>query len=135
MGFNSVKDSYLVATTGVGVWAPASVNGVSGLSPQTTILSNVRFEYPNVDLGNQERAHIVTRDTSVILDSEKMSQGLRNDVWVYNYNRAPGEDGDDLYIVPDYQGPSRCDNSIGRCNSEITANFLQVGKGHIFPLR
>lgn len=135
VGFNTVEDSYLVATTGVGVWAPASVNGAYSLSPQTTILSNVRFDYPNVDFGDQKRAHIVTHDTSVVLDPNNMNQGLRNDVWVYNYNRAPGVDGDDLYIVPDYQGPSRCDNSIGQCDSEITANFLQVNKGHIYPLR
>lgn len=78
---------------------------------------------------------MVMRDTSLVLDPSKMNLARRNDVWIYNYNSAPGVDGDDLYVVPGYQGPSHCDNSIGECNSEITSNYPQVEKGHLYPLR
>lgn len=136
VGFNYIEDSYLVATEGVGVWAPASVNRpTETLSPQTTVLRNVRFDYPDVDLSGQELAHVVMHDTSSISNPDKMNQDRRNDVWVYNYNRPPGVDGDDLYVVPDYQGPGRCDDSIGTCGSELTANYGGIAKGHIYALR
>jgi len=95
----------------------------------------VRFEYPEVDVTGQTLAHIMMRDTSKILDSNKTNFSLRNDVWVYNYNSAPGVSGDNLYIVPGYHGPSRCDNNIGQCSSETTPSFADIGKGHVYPLR
>lgn len=135
-GISIVEDSYLVATRGIGVWAPASVNGTEELPPQTAVLRNVRFGYPDVDLSGQEQAHIFMHDTGFFSHPpEVVDFTLRNDVWVYNYNRAPGVDGDDFYIIPDYQGRGRCDNSIGMCNSEITANFGEISKGHVYRLR
>lgn len=136
VGVSVIKDSYLVAPKGVRVWAPASVNGADDLAPQTTILRNVRFDIPiNVDLSGQEQAYIIMEDTSNILNDDKTNYELRNDLWVYNYNGAPGEDGDNLYIIPTYHGTTRCDDTIGICDSEMTAGFDYIDKGHVYPLR
>ncbi|MDB3935176.1 G8 domain-containing protein [Granulosicoccus sp.] len=142
VGINTIKDSYLVATAGIGVWAPASVsvNGGSNHSPQTTIVQNVQFDYPAIDLSAASRGHlnfghILMHDTSQVSDPDKMNRNLRNDVWVYNYNSAPGVDGDNFYIIPTYQGPSRCNDDIAQCASEVTGSFTDIDRGHVYPLR
>lgn len=91
VGFTTVEDSYLVTSKGVGVWVLASVNGASELSPQTTVLRNVQFDYPKVDLSGQEFSHIYIHDTSDV--TSYTNQSLRNDVRIYNYNGVKG-DGD-----------------------------------------
>lgn len=136
VGVTTIANSYLVAAKAIAVWAPASVNApTDDLPPQTLLVNNVRFDYPAVNLGEPERGHIFMHDTSTILDDNKTEYGLRNDVWVQNYNSAPGVDGDDLYIVPDYQGPSRCDDTVGVCGSEVSANYDDIAKGHVYALR
>jgi len=133
-GFTTIEDSYLVATEGISIFAPVSVNGSSDLSPQTTVVRNVRFDYPDADQGGKPQSHIMMHDESIILGYEP-NLTLRNDVRVENYNRAPGVDGDDLYIVPDYQGPGRCDSNIGQCGQDISNSNVDIKKGHVYPLR
>ena len=134
-GVNVFEDLYVVATEGIGVWAPSSVNGEArDLAAQTSVIRNVQFEYPRVGSPDGERAHIRISDTSLLLDDTKTNYDVRNDVFVENYNRAPGVDGDDFYIVPGYQGPGRCDSNIGNCGLDLTARYSEIEQGHIFAL-
>ncbi len=134
IGFSTVEDSYLVASLGIVVWAPASVNGSSDLSPQTSVIRNVQFDYPDGHITREPPSHIYMADTSIILDPNKTNYTLRNDVQVYNYNSAPGIEGDNFYIVPGYQGIASCDDSLGQCDSEITSAYSEINLGHVYPL-
>ena len=135
VGFNWVEDSYIAATEGINVYAPASVNNpVSALSPQTSLIRNVKFDFPSVDLGNQERIHIKVNEFTKFISDDMRNTDVRNDVWVYNYDSLPGQDGPDLYVVPNYHGPQRCDGSIGNCGSEVTGSYPLISDGLVYPL-
>lgn len=134
-GVTVVEGGYLVATEGIAVWAPASVNGSPDvLSPQRSVVRNVRFDYPSVGSSGDEPGHIVMSDRSILLDANKTNFDVRNDVVVENYNQAPGVDGDDFHIVPDYHGPGRCDSAVAVCGSELTSQYGDIRKGHVFAL-
>ena len=131
VGFTTVENSYLVASVGLDVLVPASVNGAVNLPPQTSVIRDVRFASidPSGELGT---AHIRFNDSTFF----EKNTSLRNDVWIFNYNGAPGAGGVDLYAVPGYanQGPDRCDDSIGDCSTEVTDSFGDIRQGHVYPL-
>ena len=134
-GFFELEDSYIVATEGLGLFAPHSVNGVAtDLAAQTTVLRNVRFDYPRVVQPGVERGHLVVSNRSILNDDSKSNFEVRNDVVVENYNVAPGVDGDDFTIVPGYQDPSRCQASVSNCDVDLTARYDDIVNGHIFPV-
>ena len=116
-----------VAGLGIEIAAPLSVNGSNNLAPQTTILRNVRFEYP----ANRRDAHIaITPDGGATTNLN-----LRNDVRILDYDAAPGQDGPDLYLVPAYQPAARCDDAIGVCASDLTAGHPHIQGAAVHPLR
>ena len=128
-GFVTVEDSYMVSTIGLDVVLPSSVNGAGNLPPQTAVVSNVQFE--SIDPGNDfDEAFIFMNDQSQF----PTNTGLRNDIQVFNYNSAPGIEGEDLYIVPAYQGPASCDSRIGQCDTEITSAYPDISQGHVYRL-
>lgn len=134
-GWTHVEDGYIVATEGIGVWAPSSVNGsASDLAAQTSVISNVHFDYPTVSPPNVERAHIRLSDLSIVLDPNKTNFDVRNDVVVINYDQAPGNEGEDFVLIPSYHGPSRCDTSIADCDQNLTELYGDVDQAHIFGL-
>jgi|GEM_PF-3004437 len=134
-GLFVLEDSYVVATEGLKLFAPHSVNGTpDDLSAQTALIRNVQFDYPGVAPAGVERNHIVVSNQSVLADNAKSNFERRNDVIVENYNRAPGVDGDDFTIVPGYQDPSRCQGAVSNCDINLTARYGDIENGHIFPV-
>jgi len=127
VGITRIEDSLLNAGLGIHIAAPWSVNGSNNLAPQTTILRNVRFEYP----ATRQGAHSALSPDG----GATTNLNLRNDVWIYDYDRPPGQNGDDLYIIPAYQPASRCDDTIGVCSMDITANYPQLVGVRVYPLR
>ena len=126
VGITVVENSFFGAGTGIILNAPWSVNGSADLSPQTTILRNVRF------------AHPTTRRESHVAMSPRGGSGnttVRNDVLISDYNQAAGTNGDDLYMIPAYQSTARCDNAIGGCGSNLTANYPSLAGAYVYPLR
>ena len=67
VGHTTVEDSYLVASSGIVVWAPASVNGASDLPPQTSVIRNVQFDYPDGHVSRNPPSHIFMTDASEFL--------------------------------------------------------------------
>jgi hypothetical protein len=133
IGFTTVEDSYIVATQGVSIWAPNTANGTAGLPPQTTVLRNVEFGYPDIDLDGRDLAHVKIQDYSRYYFA--LDLDLRNDVQIFNYNSAPGIDGDNLYMFPGYQDSSRCDDSLGECATNLNDNNQSLEGGYVHPLR
>ena len=127
VGITRVEDSLINAGLGISIAAPWSVNGSANLAPQTTILRNVRFEYPAT---RQDAPIGITPDGGATTNLN-----LRNDVWIHDYDRPPGQNGDDLYIIPAYQPASRCDDTIGVCAMDITAQYPELAGVRVFPLR
>jgi hypothetical protein len=125
VGITRIEDSVVNAGVGILIAAPWSVSGSADLAPQTTILRNVRFEYP----ATRQDAYIaITADAQ-----ETTNLDLRNDVRIYDNNWAPGEN--DLYIVPAYHPESRCDDAIGVCSTDITVNYPHLTGVRVYPLR
>ncbi|MCB0185532.1 MAG: hypothetical protein KDE31_14790, partial [Caldilineaceae bacterium] len=129
VGMTVIEDSLLIAGTGIYITSPSSTNGADDLAPQTTVIRNVRFDHPATRPGDNI---VITGDGAS--SSTSNNQELRNDVWVINYNLAPGEQGDNLYIVPTYQDPSRCDTTLGDCANEISGNYPHITGGRIYSL-
>ncbi|MEZ4731979.1 MAG: G8 domain-containing protein [Caldilineaceae bacterium] len=129
VGMTVIEDSLLIAGTGIYITSPSSTNGAADLAPQTTLIRNVQFDHPATRPGDDI---VITGDGASSATSN--NQALRNEVWVINYNRAPGASGDNLYIVPTYQEASRCDATLGDCNNEISANYPVITGGRIYPL-
>jgi hypothetical protein len=127
VGITRIEDSLINAGLGIDIAAPWSVNGSSNLAPQTTILRNVRFEYP----ATRQDAHIAISPDG----GATTNLGLRNDVWIYDYDQPPGQDGDQLYIIPSYQPASRCDDTIGVCSMDVTASYPHLAGARVYPLR
>lgn len=128
-GITTVEDSFLSAGLGIAITSPSSTNGAADLSPQTTILRHVRFAHPSTRNNGD-----IEMDGSGAGGATSNNTTLRNDLWIYDFNRAPGVDGPDLYIVPTYQPPSNCDNTIGNCGMNLTANYPTVSGARVFPL-
>ncbi|MEZ4676710.1 MAG: G8 domain-containing protein [Caldilineaceae bacterium] len=129
VGITRIEDSLLIAGTGLYITSPSSTNGADDLAPQTTILQNVRFGYPTT----RQLAHIrITGDGAASATANNPE--LRNDLWIVNYDRAPGQVGDNLYIVPTYQETDRCEADLGDCATEISDDYAQISGGHIYPL-
>ncbi|MCB9156666.1 MAG: G8 domain-containing protein [Caldilineaceae bacterium] len=129
VGITHIEDSRLIAGTGIYITSPSSTNGADDLSPQTTIIENVQFGYPTA----RQSAFIqITGDGATNATSNNPE--LRNDVWIVNYNTAPGEDGDDLYIVPTYHDVARCDASLGDCTNDMSANYPYIVGGRVYRL-
>jgi hypothetical protein len=127
VGVTVVEDSLLNAGLGIHISAPWSVNGSGNLAPQTTILRNVRFEYP----ATRQEAHVaITPDGGAATNLN-----LRNDVRIVDYDTAPGQDGTDLYMIPSYQPASRCDDTIGVCATDVTASHVHIQGAAVHPLR
>jgi hypothetical protein len=133
IGFTTVEDSYIGAIHGVSVWAPNTANGIAGLPPQTTVLRNVEFGYPDINLDGRDVAHIKIQDYSRYYFELDLT--LRNDVHIYNYNKGPGIDGDNLYMFPGYQESTRCDDSLGECATNRGGSYPDLGGGYVHPLR
>ena len=134
-GFFVLEDSFVVATQGLGLFAPYSVNGdPADLAAQTSVIRNVSFEYPRVTQPGIEQSHIVVSDRGILGDPNRANFNVRNDVLVENYNSAPGVAGDDFYIIPGYQNAGRCENRIGNCGVSLTSRYDDVVNGFIFPL-
>jgi hypothetical protein len=127
VGITRIEDSLINAGLGLDVSAPWSVNGSGNLAPQTTILRNVRFEYP----ATRQYAHIAISPDG----GAPTNLNLRNDVWIYDYDRPPGQDGPDLYLIPGYQPPSRCDDAVGVCSTDVTAKYPHLAAARVYPLR
>lgn len=127
VGITVIEDSLLNAGLGIHIAAPWSVNGSNNLAPQTTILRNVRFTYPVT----RQDAHVaITPDGGATTNLE-----LRNDVRIVDYNMPPGQNGDDLYVIPSYQPASRCDDTIGVCANDVTASYPHLQGARVYPLR
>ncbi|MEZ4664495.1 MAG: hypothetical protein R2911_43740 [Caldilineaceae bacterium] len=119
----------LIAGTGIYITSPSSTNGAADLAPQTTIIQNVQFGYP----ATRQNAFIqINGDGAASATSN--NPDLRNDVWIINYNAAPGAEGDDLYIVPTYHDESRCDAALGDCAVEFSADYPDIAGGRIYAL-
>ena len=129
VGITLIENSLLIAGTGVYITSPSTTNGSDDLAPQTTIIRNVQFEHPatrpGVDIA-------ITGDGASSATSN--NQELRNDVRIINYNRAPGQSGDNLYIVPTYQEPSRCDVALGDCTTDLSATYPAIAGGRVYAL-
>jgi hypothetical protein len=127
IGVTVIEDSLLNAGLGIDIAAPWSVNGSNNLAPQTTIIRNVRFEYP----ATRQDAHIaITPDGGATTNLN-----LRNDVRIIDYDVPPGQNGGDLYLVPAYQPASRCDDTIGVCADSLTAGHPHIQGAAVHPLR
>lgn len=129
VGITVIEDSLLIAGTGIYITSPSTTNGSDDLAPQTTIIRNVQFDHPTTRSGVNIA---ITGDGASSATSN--NQELRNDVWIVNYNRAPGASGDNLYIVPTYHDLSRCDAALGDCNNEISVTYPDITGGRIYPL-
>lgn len=129
VGITVIEDSLLIAGTGIYITSPSTTNGSADLAPQTTLIRNVQFAHPATRPG----ANIVINgDGSSSATSN--NRELRNDVWIINYNRAPGQSGDNLYIVPTYQDPSRCDAALGDCTADLSATYPAITGGRVYAL-
>jgi hypothetical protein len=127
VGITLIEDSRINAGVGIHIAAPWSVNGSGNLAPQTTVLRNVRFEYP----ATRQDAHIaITPDGGA-----ETNLTLRNDVRILDYDRPPGQSGDDLYVIPAYQPAARCDDTIGVCATDVTASYPQLAGVRVYRLR
>lgn len=130
VGFTHVEDSLLNAGLGILIPSPSSTNGSSDLAPQTTVLRNVRFQFPST----RQDAHLVVTEEGAG-GATSYNPDLRNDVWIHDYNQPPGQNGDDLYLVPSHQPPSNCDDTIGVCSVNLTGSYPLMQGVRIFPLR
>lgn len=130
VGLTLIEDSYLVAGLGIALYAPSTTNGSDDLPPQTTLIRNVRFDHP----ATRQVGHLSISGAGAPGSTSSNPQ-LRNDVWIDNYNRAAGADGEDLYLVPSYQAESRCDDAIGECANNVSAAYPAISGGRIYPLR
>jgi len=129
VGMTVIEDSLLIAGAGIYITSPSTTNGSDDLAPQTTLIRNVQFGHPATRPGDDI---VITGDGASSATSN--NRELRNDVWVINYNRAPGANGDNLYIVPTYQEAARCDATLGDCSTEISANYPAITGGRIYSL-
>lgn len=129
VGITVIEDSLLSAGTGIYITSPSTTNGSADLAPQTTLIRNVQFAHPSTRPG----ADIVLNgDGSTSATSNNPE--LRNDLWIINYNRAPGQRGDNLYIVPTYQEVTRCDATLGDCSHDLSANYPDISGGRVYAL-
>lgn len=129
VGVTVIEDSLLIASTGIYITSPSTTNGSDDLAPQTTLIRNVQFAHPATRPGVNI---VINGDGSTSATSN--NRELRNDVRIINYNRAPGQRGDNLYIVPTYQDLSRCEAALGNCNVELSANYPDIMGGRIYAL-
>lgn len=129
VGITVVEDSLLIAGTGIYITSPSTTNGSDDLAPQTTIIRNVQFDHPATRPGVNIA---ITGDGASSATSN--NQELRNDLRIINYNRAPGQSGDNLYVVPTYQEVSRCDAALGDCTTDLSATYPAITGGRIYAL-
>ena len=124
-GLMYIRDSVINAATGLSILPAASVNGSNDLAPMRTIVDNVDFSYP----GSHRNTHITIR-SNTFDGGGTPNQSLRNDVVVCDYD---GLTGDDFYFIPDYQGQSYCDSSMGNCVSNISGSYPDIKASRVFP--
>ncbi|MEM7112446.1 MAG: G8 domain-containing protein [Chloroflexota bacterium] len=129
VGITRVENSLIVAVTNLLISSPSSTNGADDLSPQRTILRNVEFAHPptrqNVFISiNGDGASAATSN----------NPNLRNDIWIIDYNRPFGEDGDDLYMTPTYQDIAHCNAALGDCSTNISGGYPAIEGAYAYPL-
>lgn len=129
-GVTLVTDSFIGAGTGVDVSVPSSTNGAGDLSPQTLVLDHVAFAFPSTRVG--EHVFIGAQGAG---GSTSANLELRNEVWIQDYNRAPGQDGPDLYLMPAYHAATRCDPIAADCATPLTAAYPLLRGSRTYPLR
>ena len=129
-GQTMVVDSFIGAVSGVEVFAPSSTNGADSLSPQTLILDHVRFAFPSTRAGTH-----VWFGSGGAGGSTSQNLQLRNEVWIRDYDRAPGQDGPDLYLIPRYQPASTCDAAVADCSVDLSASYPLFGGARVYRLQ
>ena len=129
VGKTMVVDSFIGAASGVEVFAPSSTNGADNLSPQTLVLDHVRFAFPPTRSGTH-----VWFGNGGAGGSTSQNLQLRNEVWIRDYDRAPGQDGADLYLIPRYQPASRCDPAVADCSVELSASYPLLSGARVYRL-
>jgi hypothetical protein len=123
-GITLIEDSYLVSGGNVDISAPNSTNGVSNLSPQTTILRFVRHSHPATRPGP---------DVS-IFGNTSQNLTVRNDVRIVDHNSSAGGNGVELYLTPGYQPATSCNPAIGNCAADQAGSYPGFTGARVYAL-